>query len=387
MENSMFEDIRPYYEEEIPAAMGRIASSREFPLLASYVFPERPVEEVAREVMGCKTAREFQLGLMYPALRQIQRTSITSFTVSGIGASSEESRSLSPERNYLFVSNHRDIMLDAALMQCVLIDNNFDTCEITFGENLMQGQLVIDVGKSNKMFRVARPGGNAREFYRNSLLLSRYIRWTLTEKHQSIWIAQRNGRTKDGMDRTDQGIIKMFAMSYPGNRIEALAELNIVPLSISYEWESCDVLKAIELYERRRGPYTKKPGEDLNSILTGITQQKGRVHLAFCEPVTSDHLRQLEDCAGGEFHKGVARMLDERICSAYRLMPNNYIAHDLRGGKDEFREMYSREEKEAFVGRMSILSLYKGKYDLDELTDIFLGIYANPIDSKRMFAK
>ena len=387
MENSMFEDIRPYYEEEIPAAMGRIASSREFPLLASYVFPERPVEEVAREVMGYTTVREFQLGVMYHANRQILQRSTTGFSVSGIEASSEESRSLSPEKNYLFVSNHRDIMLDASLMQNVLTDNGFDTCEITFGENLMQGQLVIDVGKSNKMFRVARPGGNAREFYRNSLLLSRYIRWTLTEKHQSIWIAQRNGRTKDGMDRTDQGIIKMFAMSYPGNRIEALAELNIVPLSISYEWESCDVLKAIELYERRRGPYTKKPGEDLNSILTGITQQKGRVHLAFCEPVTSDHLRQLEDCAGGEFHKGVARMLDERICSAYRLMPNNYIAHDLRGGKDEFREMYSREEKEAFVGRMSILSLYKGKYDLDELTDIFLGIYANPIDSKRMFAK
>lgn len=387
MENSMFEDIRPYNEAEIPAAMGRIASSREFPVLASYVFPERPVEDVAREVMGYTTVREFQFGMMYHANRQILRRSTTGFTVSGIDDLKDGGGGLSPERNYLFVSNHRDIMLDASLMQNVLTDNGFDTCEITFGENLMQGQLVIDVGKSNKMFRVARPGGNAREFYKNSLRLSKYIRWTLTEKHQSVWIAQRNGRTKDGMDRTDQGIIKMFAMSHSGDSIAALAELNIVPLSISYEWESCDVLKALELYERRRGPYTKKPGEDLNSILTGITQQKGHVHLAFCEPVTSAHLRQLKDCAGGEFHKGVARMLDERICSAYRLMPSNYIAHDLRGGKNEFSEMYSREEKEAFVGRMSILSLYKGKYDLDELTDIFLGIYANPVDSKRLFAK
>ena len=375
-----FDDIRPYYDEEIPAAMQRIADSKEFPLLASYVFPDRPVEEVRKEVIGYKTVYDFQHSVMYYVNKQILRRTTTGFSTTGI-------EQLSSEKNYLFVSNHRDIMLDASLMQNTLSDHNFDSCEITFGENLMQGQLVIDVGKSNKMFKVARPGANLREFYKSSLLLSEYIRHTITKKHQSVWIAQRNGRTKDGIDRTDQGIIKMFGMSQTKDIVASLAELNIVPVAISYEWESCDVLKAIELYNRRQGPYTKKPGEDLNSILTGITGQKGRVHLAFCEPVTEAQLRQLPCNSTNEFNKQVASLLDKRICSTYHFTPNNYIAHDLREGKNEFREMYSKEEKEAFLLHLSILEKFKEKYDIEVLRDILLGIYANPIDSKRLFAK
>ena len=375
-----FDDIRPYYDEEIPAAMQRIADSKEFPLLASYVFPDRPLEEVRQEVIGYKTVYDFQHGVMYYVNKQILRRTTTGFSTTGI-------EQLSSEKNYLFVSNHRDIMLDASLMQNTLSDHGFDSCEITFGENLMQGQLVIDVGKSNKMFKVARPGANPREFYKSSLHLSEYIRHTITEKHQSVWIAQRNGRTKDGIDRTDQGIIKMFGMSQTNDIIASLAELNIAPVAISYEWESCDVLKAIELYNRRQGPYTKQPGEDLNSILTGITGQKGRVHLAFCEPVTEAQLRQLPCNSTNEFNKQVATLLDERICSAYHFTPNNYIAHDLREGKDEFREMYSQEEKDAFLQHLSILEKFKEKYDIEVLKDILLGIYANPIDSKRLFEK
>ncbi|MBR6030770.1 MAG: acyltransferase [Bacteroidaceae bacterium] len=380
MKYQKFDSIRPYNEDEIPAAMQRIACSSEFPVIASFVFPERPVEEISQELTSYKTVREFQLGIMYHANKQILSRSTTEFTFSGVEC-------LSPKKNYLFVSNHRDIMLDASFMQAILTENGFDTCEITFGENLMRGQLVIDVGKSNKMFKVARPGGSPREFYKESLLLSEYIRTTIIEKHQSIWIAQRNGRTKDGIDRTDQGIIKMFGMSYPGDRVVALSELNIVPVAVSYEWESCDVLKTLELYERRRGPYIKKPGEDLNSILTGIMQQKGRVHLAFCEPITNHHLSRLPNNTANVFHRQVANLLDERICCAYRLTPNNYIAHDLRSGKDDYQDRYTRKEKEAFVRHMSVLSRYKENYDINELKDIFLGIYANSVDSKRMFDK
>ncbi len=374
-----FEDIRPYKEEEIPAAMQRIACSKEFDLLASYVFPDRPTEEVRQEVMGYRTVREFQLGVMYHANKQILRRSTTGLTYSGI-------ERLSPERNYLFVSNHRDIMLDASLMQNILTDKGFDSCQITFGENLMRGQLVIDVGKSNKMFKVARPGSNAREFYRNSLILSQYIRHVITEEHQSIWIAQRNGRTKDGIDRTDQGIIKMFGMSQTKDRIASLAELNIVPVAVSYEWESCDVLKVIELYKRTQGPYVKQPGEDLNSILTGILQQKGRVHLTFCEPVTATHLQALPNNTANEFHKQVANLLDQRICSAYHLFPNNYIAHDLLYESNAYQQMYTEEEKEAFVRHLSELDRYKDDYAPEVLRRILLGIYANPVESKRIFS-
>ena len=177
----------------------------------------------------------------------------------------------------MYLSNHRDIMLDASLLQNALLMNGFDTTEITFGANLMQGQLVIDIGKSNKMFRVERPGGSIREFYKASMHLSEYIRHTIVEKKQSVWIAQRNGRTKDGKDRTDQGIINMFRMSSEG-KSTSLSQLNLLPVSVSYEWEPCDILKTLELYAKRQGPYLKKPGEDLNSILTGILQPKGRVH-------------------------------------------------------------------------------------------------------------
>ncbi len=378
MENR-FDDIRPYYNEEIPAAMQRIAEATSFPLLASYVFPNRSIDDVREEMRGYKTIKEFQLGVMYHANKQILKKSATEFTFSGI-------EYISHNTNYLFVSNHRDIMLDASLLQNVFIDNGFDTSEITFGANLMRGQVVIDVGKSNKMFKVERPGGSIKEFYRSSMHLSDYIRTTLTERHQSVWIAQRNGRTKDGVDRTDQGIIKMFGMSRSDDKIESLAELNIVPVAVSYEWEPCDILKTIELYERQQGPYIKKPGEDLNSILTGITEPKGRIHIEFCKPITRDDLLQFDNCTSGEFHKAVANLMDQRICSAYRLSPNNYIAYDLHYGKKKYINMYTSEEKKAFKERMkSLLIRYEDECDIEALADIFLGIYANPIDSKKLF--
>lgn len=375
-----FDDIRPYTDEEIPDAMQRIVASTSFPLVASYVFPERTLDDVRKELLTYKTIRDFQMGVMYWANKQIMKRSISDFTYGGLGQ-------LSTNTNYLYVSNHRDIMLDASLMQNVLTDNGFDTCEITFGANLMQGQMVIDVGKSNKMFKVERPGGSIKEFYKASLHLSDYIRTAITEKRQSVWIAQRNGRTKDGIDRTDQGIIKMFGMSRTDDKVKSLAQLNIVPVAVSYEWESCDILKTIELYERRQGPYIKKPGEDLNSILTGITQPKGRVHIEFCKPITEDELRQLGECTSCEFHKNIAELIDRRICSAYRLTPNNYIAHDMLYGTSEYANMYSPEQKATFVTYMKQLEKYELDCDVEALMEIFLGIYSNPIDSKKQFSK
>lgn len=276
-------------------------------------------------------------------------------------------------------------MLDACLLEYVLYKCGHETSEITFGANLMQGQLVTDIGKSNKMFKVERPGNNPREFYLSSLHLSEYMRFTLTKKKESIWIAQRNGRTKDGIDRTDQGIIKMLRMSSPENKITSLVELNIVPVSISYEWESCDILKALELYASRNAKYVKKAGEDLNSILTGIIQQKGKVHIEFCDLITEEDIIEYENSVSSEFNRQVASLLDKRICSAYNLSPNNYIAHDLRSGKNTYSKYYNIEQKNKFVEHLSELNKYSKLYDLSILKDIFLGIYANPIDSKMKY--
>lgn len=367
-----FDDIRPYFDEEIPAAMGRIAESAALPLLASYVCPDKKIEEVREMVRSFSTIREFQHKLMYLVNRQIIRKSITEFSFGG-------SELLKKDKPYLFVSNHRDIMLDASLLQNALVDAGLETSQITFGANLMMDPLVIDIGKSNKMFRVERPGGSIKDFYRSSMHLSRYIRHAITEQKESVWIAQRNGRTKDGLDQTDQGIIKMFCMSKPENKIDALAELAIVPIAVSYEWESCDILKALELFASRSMKYIKKPGEDLNSILTGILQPKGRVHFQVCPMITAYELMAFNDCTNNEYHKKVAQLIDRRIISAYKLWPNNYIAHDMLYGQRRFTDHYNIAEKAAFEAHLTKLERFES--DLDALKDILLAIYANPVTS------
>lgn len=370
-----FDDIRPYYDEEIPAAMQRIANSDIFPLLASYVYPLEPVEQVRRRVASFKTIREFQHDTMFKVNEQVIARSTNGFICTGIDR-------LKADESYLYVSNHRDIMLDSSLLQYFLVSQGFETTEITFGANLMTHPVVVDVGKSNKMFKVERQGGGGlHELYLKRFHLSEYIRHVIKEKHQSVWIAQRNGRTKDGVDSTDQGVINMFCLSEPLDRIKAIADLHIVPVSVSYEWESCDVLKTLELYQSQFMKYVKKPGEDLNSILTGITQFKGRVHMELCEPLSVPELMAYEGQTNVEFHKSVARLIDRRINTAYHLYPNNYIAHDLLFGNRRYQEMYTDEQYQAFVTRMRLLDRYES-FDLERLKEIFLGIYANPVDNK-----
>lgn len=368
-----FDDIRPYRDNEIPDAMQRISDSPVLPLLASYVCPELSLDYVKEMIRGFRTVRDFQYGIMHKVNDQIINNSISKFTFEG-------AEKLQKHTPYLFVSNHRDIMLDASLLQNALVDSGLDTTHITFGANLMMNPLVVDIGKSNKMFRVERPGGGIKDFYKSSLHLSNYIRYVIREESESVWIAQRNGRTKDGNDQTDQGIIKMFCMSKPDNKIEALSELNIVPISVSYEWESCDILKALELYASQNVKYIKKPGEDLNSILTGILQPKGRVHFQVCDVITEKDLVEYNNCTNNEYHKQVAQLIDKRILRAYKLWPNNYIAHDMLYGQRKFVSKYTCDEEEAFKAHLSKLDQYDS--DLDVLKDIFLGIYANPVSNK-----
>jgi 1-acyl-sn-glycerol-3-phosphate acyltransferase len=374
IKNPKFDDIRPYYEDEIPAAMKRIAASSSFPLLSSYVYPDEAVKDVRERVAGFKTVREFQQETMSLMNKRVIDLTISDFSCTGL-------ERLSKDKSYLYVSNHRDIVLDSSLLQYFLNANGYDTTEITFGANLMMNQLVVDIGKSNKMFKVERPGGNIKEFYKGSKHLSEYIRYVIKEKKQSVWIAQRNGRTKDGNDSTDQGIIKMFCLSEPEDKIKALADLHIVPVSISYEWESCDILKALELYESQYTKYTKKPGEDLNSILTGIIQYKGQVHIEICQPISKAELSSLDSLTKNEYHKAVASLIDSRIHTAYRLYPNNYIAHDIRYGNTRYQDMYTVEQRLAFEHHLSKLDKYD-TCDMEQLRDIFLGIYSNPVDNK-----
>ncbi|MCL2040975.1 MAG: 1-acyl-sn-glycerol-3-phosphate acyltransferase [Bacteroidales bacterium] len=371
--NRKFDDIRPYVDAEIPAAMQRIAESEYLPAIAKFVFPDKELSEVQKILRGYTNIRDFQLEAMYAFNYQVVKQTADNFTYSG-------TEHLDPAKNYLFVSNHRDIVMDSSLLQFALHFEGFRTTEITFGSNLMASQLVIDIGKSNKMFKVVR-STNAREFYENSLFLSEYLRYTITEKGESIWIAQRNGRTKNGKDATDQGIVKMFCMSDTQDLVKSIDALNIAPVAVSYQWEPCDVFKAKELYHSRDGAkYIKQKDEDFISILTGITQKKGNIHFGFCKPLEKEEYAAFANEQPNKFYKHIAHLIDERIHNNYKLWSTNYIAHDLLSGTDNYATHYTPEEKEQFLQRFHhALKLIEG--DKDVVGAIYLGIYANPVHS------
>jgi len=375
MRNPEFDDLRPYYDEEIAPAMRRITESEYFPLLSSFAYPGKDPEEVKTMMRAFTSIAEFQYEVMKAVNDQVSVRSIRSFSYEGL-------ETLSKDKRYLFVSNHRDIMLDATLLQYALYLGGHPTSEITFGSNLMSSPLIVDIGKSNKMFKVIR-GGNMKDFYKNSLHLSEYLRHTLLEKQESVWIAQSNGRSKNGIDLTEPGIIKMFYMCRADNPVQALADLHIVPVSISYQWETCDKLKALERYLLSRdGGYIKQPGEDLNSILTGIKQQKGDVHLHFGIPLTEEALAPFAGLPNNAFNKQIALLLDKQVQANYKLSGNNYIAHDLRAGTEEYADRYTAEEKATFLQRYQEMLAYEVA-DQPSLGRAFLDIYANPVDSKR----
>ena len=369
-----FDDIRPYVDDEIQEAMNRIADSELLPGLARFVFPEKELSEVQKLLRGYTNIHDFQIGVMFAFNQQVISRTIDKFTYNGI-------EHLDSAKSYLFISNHRDIVMDSSLLQYLLHLEGFRTTEITFGSNLMSSQLIIDIGRSNKMFKVMR-GENPRDFYKTSMHLSEYIRHAITERNESIWIAQRSGRTKDGNDATDQGILKMFCMSGGKDAVQALHALNLVPVAISYQYEPCDFFKTRELYLSRNGTkYIKEKNEDLHSVLTGITQFKGSVHISICEPLREDELQlSASEKSANNFFKNVANLIDRRIYNNYKLFDTNYIAHDLRSKTNTFATRYTPQSKEQFVQRYHQI-LNKFDADKEIAGQIFLGIYANSVDS------
>ena len=365
-----FENTRPYNDSEIPAAVARIANSPFFGNIAHYLFPGGDVEALRQELIKVKTVKEFQQKYMLQAINSILRQTSTGLQYEGF-------EQLDPQRNYMFIANHRDILLDAAILQILLDRNGLDTSEITFGSNLMQGGLVIDIGKMNKMFRIVR-GGSVHDFYKNSLEVSSYMRYALLEKKQSVWIAQRNGRTKNGDDHTEIAVLKMFSISSSKPFMENMAELNITPIVTSYEYEPCDFLKTQELYISQYQQYIKEAGEDLNSILKGIIQPKGGICVCATPTITTEELQFCDSFDKNDKYAHLAQIIDQRVYSHYKLWKTNYIAYDLVVGDDKYTKFYTPEEKKSFEEYMNngLKSLVG---EADELKSIFLNIYANPV--------
>jgi hypothetical protein len=373
--NQNFDDIRPYNDNEIEAATHRIIEDNFFPIVVSYLFPGVDIEQFKTKISKIKTIREFQVEIMFDAIYSIVRR-----TSSGLISNGFEK--LSKDKNYLFISNHRDIVLDSAIFQILCYDNGLETTEITFGDNLMINQFIIDVGKINRMFTFKR-GGSLREIFVNSLESSNYMRYVLTGKRASVWIAQKNGRTKDGFDKTADAVLKMFSMSSKERFIENLNELCITPVAISYEYEPCDALKTQEIYVSRRQKYEKTENEDLNSILTGINQHKGGIAISICDTISKDDLIICNDLHNNKKFAKLAQIIDKRIYSNYKLWKTNYIAYDILYGSDIFADQYSLQDKFDFINYCDI-SLKNLNGDKNELLEIFLNIYVNPIRNKEI---
>jgi hypothetical protein len=364
-----FDDIRPYDDSEISDAMQRIVNNQYFDNIVNFLYPDVPVDAVKTKFRSFNSVHSFQVNVMNSAIQNIITNSSSGLSYSGI-------ENLSTSKRYLFLSNHRDILLDSAILQIILYANNHETSEITFGDNLMTSEFIVDIGKSNKMFKLVR-GGTPRQIFINSMHTSKYIRYAIKEKLQSIWIAQRNGRTKDGNDQTQQAVLKMFGMSGGRDFSQNFATLNIAPIAISYEYDPGDFLKTRELFISRRQTYVKAQGEDLNSIITGIKQFKGKIHLTFAPPISVEELHKIEDTPKNERIQNLATLIDTRVYGNYKLWNTNYIAFDMLNG-NSFESIYSAGERAAFAEYMN-QTLSKIDGDRAELESIFLAMYANPV--------
>ena len=374
-----FEDIRSYTDEEIPAAMDYFIHDETSLSLARLVLPDKSDDEIKDLLISIKTTDEFQRIMMTRFVKLITSTTMKGVDTQGFNT-------LDKNKAYLFTGNHRDITLDAFILQMYMLDNGLKTCNIAYGSNLILNKTIDVFGKSNKMFKVER-SQNVRELAQNSQHLSDYIRFLIKE-NKSVWIAQRNGRTKDGNDKTDHGLISMFMMSGDrANLVPNLVELNITPISTSYEYEPCAMMKARESYLKERdGVYVKKPMEDMDSIVSGIKKKKGTMNIAICPTITYDDLKKYDGADKHEIVKAVSDMIDERIYANYRLYPNNYIAYDWLSGTSTFKKNYSQEDKDVFKAYCDKIfsKLYEelGSEAEPRFTEILLGIYAIPVENK-----
>lgn len=360
-----FDDIRPYYDIEIPAAIERIAQWELIPQILRFIYPKEKVNDTMERLRAVKTVKELQTTFMVDAIHRIVTTTSDGFECTGY-------EHIKRGQSYLFISNHRDITLDAFLLQMVFIDRQRDTSYIIFGNNLLETPLMRDLYFSNKLVQMER-GGNPMAFYRSLQHLSQYIHHLIVDQNQSVWIAQKNGRSKDGIDSTAPAIIKMLTLGADTPATQTLADLHIVPLSVSYEWDPCDLMKVNELYQKAHGEYHKVEGEDTNSVATGIVGSKGHIHLSIGKPLTTSELTPID---GKDFADHVANVLDRRIQRLYHLMPTNYLAYDMLNNTNQHRQRYTVDVKNKFLQRMS--QLPEG-----EPQRIFLEMYANPVVSAR----
>ena len=368
-----FDEIRPYTPEELPAAFDALLSDPQFTAVVSQLFPGVGMDMIAAKLRSCKTNQQVQEVMIYDLITKIEN-SCTDGVDMDCGC-------IEPDKRYTFVSNHRDIVLDSAFLSKKLIENHFPcTVEIAIGDNLLVYPWIRRLVRVNKSFIVQR-SLQMREMLASSARMSRYMHFAISQKNENIWIAQREGRAKDSDDRTQDSILKMMAMGGEGDVIDRLMELHIVPLSISYEYDPCDYLKAVEFQMKRDNhDYVKTRENDLLNMSTGIYGYKGRVHYSPA-PCIDAWLATLDrSMKKSELFETIARHIDSEIFTHYRLYPANYIAADLLGGNSRFASEYTEGEKKKFEEYMAsrIEKIDLPNKDNAFLRERILTMYANP---------
>ncbi|MBO4906414.1 MAG: 1-acyl-sn-glycerol-3-phosphate acyltransferase [Bacteroidaceae bacterium] len=372
---SEYADIRPYAPDELPAVFEELIADEAFKAVVQQVMPQVPFEGVAAQLRQCRTSLEVQKTFFYPLLKQLLAT-----CSQGISMSLPDD--MDRQQPHTFISNHRDIVLDSAFLAVLLVENGFPTTvEIAIGDNLLIYPWIKKLVRVNKSFIVQR-SLSMREMLRASQTMSRYMHFAVSEKHENIWIAQREGRAKDSNDRTQDSILKMMAMGGEGTVIERLKQLNICPLAISYEYDPCDFLKAQEFQQKRDiEGFTKSRADDLQNMQTGIFGQKGRIHYHVA-PCINAWLDQIDPATPKtELFTLIAQHIDSEIHRHYRIYPVNSVAADLLQGTDKRSNSYNEADRKAFESYVEsrIAKVQLPQPDHDFLRERILTMYANPL--------
>lgn len=377
-----FDAIRPFEPEELPEVFERLLGNAQFAQVVAYVFKDMPYDMLAQKMRACKTNLDFQVAFCYPFIKGLlQKASLgCDINVDAIDM----------EKRYTFVSNHRDIVLDSALLDVMLIEAGCKTtCEIAIGDNLLSLPWVKDLVRINKSFIVER-SVSLRQMLLSSKRLSEYMHLVIAQKHDNVWIAQREGRAKDSNDRTQESIIKMMVMGGEGSLVERLKGLHIVPLAISYEYDPCDFLKAQEFQLKRDiADWKKGPMDDVVSMQTGIMGYKGHIHYD-AAPCIDAWLDTLDpDMPKADFFKAVATHIDDEVFRRYRLYPSNYVALDELEGTTAHADRYTAEQKAQFDGYIAQQMAKIQLPDKDEafLRERLLTMYANPARNQEQLLK
>lgn len=373
---SKFDHIRPFYDTEVNGAICSVVSHPMMKALMSFAFPDTEEDVWTEQLKKTHSKRDFQINFIYPAVQKVLEKSSEGLTTSGF-------EKLDPHTPYLFISNHRDIILDTSLLNVSLHDHGLVMTASAIGDNLVQKSFLHILSRLNRNFLVQR-GLSPRELLQSSKLMSEYICQLLTRENRSVWIAQREGRTKDGNDETQQGVLKMLAMaSDEENLMMYFKKLKIVPVSISYEYDPTDALKMPQLMAKAKDEiYIKEKNEDFMTLLSGIMGQKKRIHIHVCDILTNE-LDEIADEYDNQNKQiqALAQVIDDSILTTYRLWPTNYIAYDLLHDTTRFSKYYTEKEKQLFERRLEL------RIDIENqiLREGFLAMYANPVVNKMKY--